>query len=61
VDDHCRPVRYTRSTLPVHLPALGQETAETIEEEEHEEADEEPEEEGEENSELREEEWSDSN
>jgi len=61
VDDHCRPVRYTRPALPVHLPALGQETAETIEEEEHEETDEEPEEEGEENSELSEEEWSDSN
>ena len=49
------------SALPVHLPALGQETAKTIEEEEHEETDEEPEEEGEENSELSEEEWSDLN
>ena len=60
MDDHCRPVRYTRPALPVHLPALCQETAETIEEE-HEETDEEPEVEGEENSELSEEEWSDSN
>ena len=59
-DDHCHRVRYTHPALPVHLPALDQETAETIKEEKHEETDEEPEE-GQENSELSEEEWSDSN